>query len=67
MKNTITEALGRGKSVELNLDTGTLTLLDSERGVELEAAEVLALEMFLCSHGKVYLPFAFAQVAAFAE
>jgi len=64
MKNTITEAIGRNKSVELDLDTGALTLLDSERGVELDAPEVLALEMFLCQHGKVILPFAFAQVEA---
>ncbi len=64
MKNTISEPLGPGLSVELDLDTGALTLLDSERGVELEAAEVLVLESFLCQHGKVILPFAFAQVEA---
>ncbi len=64
MKNTISDSLGRGKSVELDLDTGALTLLDSEHGVELEAPEVLALEAFLCNHGKVILPFAFAQVEA---
>ena len=64
MKNTITEALGRGKSVELDLDTGALTLLDSEHGVELNAAEVLNLESFLSQYGKVILPFAFAQEAS---
>jgi len=48
----------------LSLYTGALTLLDSERGVELEAPEVLNLESFLYNHGKVYLPFAFAQVEA---
>ncbi len=63
MKNIISERLGHNKSVELDLDTGALTLLDSERGVELEASEVLVLEMFLCQYGKVILPFAFAQDA----
>lgn len=58
----ISESLGKDRSVELNEDTGQVTILDSERGITLSALQVLTLTGFLSQYDKVFFRAAWSHV-----
>ncbi len=60
----ITERLGDNKAIELDPQTGAITLLDSERGVTLSAVEVLLMTGFLKQHEDIIGFSAFIDVDA---
>lgn len=62
MQHTISEKLGDNKSVELDPQTGALTLLDSERGVTLSAVQVLLLDESDQQHEDVIARSAFIDI-----
>jgi hypothetical protein len=58
----ISESLGLNRSVELNEDTGEVTILDSEHGITLSALQVLTLTGFLSQYDKVFFREAWTHV-----
>ncbi len=59
----ITESLGRERAVELDPETGTLTILDAQHGVTLSALQVLVLCGFLKEHDARIATAAYALLA----
>lgn len=60
----ITESLGPNKAIELNPETGAITLLDSERDVTLTAVEALVLRGFINQHEDMIGFSAFCEIEA---
>jgi hypothetical protein len=59
---TISEDLGGGLVAELDQESGTLTILDAERGIELPAMQALNLAGFLSQHDSTFLQRALERV-----
>ncbi len=63
----ITESLGAERAVELDPETGTLTILDAAHGVTLTALQVLVLCGFLKEHEQTIGKAAFAALESKEE
>ncbi len=61
--SVISESLGNERAVELDPETGTLTILDAHTGVTLSALQVLVLTGFLKEHEQTIGVAAYAALA----